>query len=343
MLTILKTMLTTAASALKTRRELALENLALRQQLACFKATRARPRIDVTDRIFWVALHRLWHGWRASLHMVGPETVIRWHRAGFRRFWAWKSRRRTGRPAIPRQTRNLIRQLSRDNPTWGAPRIQSELAMLGVQVSQSTVARYMVKTKKPPSQTWRTFLDNHASDLVSIDFFTVPTATFEVLYAFLILSHDRRKLVHFNVTDRPTAEWTAHQITEGFPYDTAPKYLIRDRDAIYGHVFRNRLKAMGINEVVTAPRSPWQNAHVERVIGTLRRECLDHVIVLNRRHLVRILREYLGDYYHLARTHLSLGRDSPTHREIEPPDKGEIVEHPVLGGLHHVYSRRAAA
>ena len=340
---MLRTLLTAATSVLKSRRDLALENLALRQQLACLKAKTSRPQLSNPDRIFWVTLSRLWPGWRASLHMVQPETVIRWQRKGFRMFWTWKSRhRRPGRPTIPKEVRALIRKLSRANHTWGAPRIQSELAKLGIQVSQSTVARYMDRSNRPPSQTWRTFLDNHVGDLVAVDFFTVPTATFEVLFVFLILSHDRRKVLHFNVTDHPSAEWTARQISEAFPYETAPRYLLRDRDSIYGKVLSDRLKSMDIVEVITAARSPWQNPYVERMIGTIRRDCLDHVIVLHRRHLVRILREYLGDYYHPARTHLSLARDSPIPRQVEPPEKGEIIEAPILGGLHHVYSRRAA-
>jgi transposase InsO family protein len=290
-----------------------------------------------------MALSRVWPGLRTSLHLVQPETVLRWHRKGFRLFWAWKSRPRIpGRPTVPKETRDLICKLSRANHTWGAPRIQSELAKLGIQVSQSTVARYMDRTGRPPSQTWRTFLNNHTKDLVAVDFFTVPTATFQILFVFLVLSHDRRKVLHFNVTDSPSANWTARQITQAFPYDNAPRFLLRDRDCIYGKTFRERLKSMDIAEVITAARSPWQNPYVERMIGTIRRDCLDHVIVLNRRHLKRILREYLEDYYHPARTHLSLGRDSPFPREVEPPDMGAITELPVLGGLHHLYTRRAA-
>ena len=227
-----------------------------------------------------------------------------------------------------------------DNPTWGAPRLHSELQLLGYDVSETTVAKYMVRHRNPPSQTWRTFLDNHLTDIVSIDFFTVPTATFRVLFAFVVLRHDRRMVVHFNATAHPTAEWTAQQIVEAFPDDTSPRFLIRDRDGIYGHIFRQRVRSMDIEEVVTAPRSPWQNPYVERLIGSIRRECLNHVVVLNERHLGRILRSYFA-YYHESRTHLSLSRNSPVERQKEPPHRGQVVAIPQVGGLHHRYCRAA--
>jgi transposase InsO family protein len=231
--------------------------------------------------------------------------------------------------------------MSRANRLWGAPRIHGELLKLGIDVAQATVSKYMVLRGKPPSQTWRSFLDNHVKDLVSIDFFTVPTVTFQVLFVLVILRHDRRQVVHFNVTDSPTARWTAQQIVEAFPWDTAPRYLLRDRDGIYGHEFTNRVEHMGIRQVKTAPRSPWQNPFAERLIGTLRRDCLDHVIVFGEVHLRRVLRDYLV-YYHGCRTHLSRDKDSPEPRPVEPPDHGEIVETSMVGGLHHRYSRRAA-
>lgn len=228
-----------------------------------------------------------------------------------------------------------------ENVGWGAPRIHGELLKLGIQISQATVSNYMQSQRKPPSQTWRTFIANHADCLSAIDFFTVPTATFCILYEFIVLSHDRRQIVHFNVTERPTARWTAQQMVEAFPYDTAPRYLLRDRDGIYGEAVRRRIKSMDIEEVVTAPQSPWQNPYVEHVIGSIRRDCLDHVIVINARHLKRILRDYLR-YYHSSRTHLSLNKDPPEHRSIEWPDIGEIVKLPQVGGLHHRYLRVAA-
>jgi len=291
--------------------------------------------------MFWVWLSRLWAGWRSCLVIVKPETVIRWHRQGFKAFWRRKSRTtQPGRPRVDAEIRHLTRRMSRENPTWGAPRIQSELSLLGYTVAESTVARYMDRSSNPPSQTWRTFLKNHADQIVAVDFFTVPTITFGVLYCFLVMRHDRRRVVHFNVTVSPTAEWTAQQVVEAFPYQATPRYLLRDRDSIYGEVFRRRVKHMGIEEVVTAYRSPWQNPYVERLIGSIRRECLDHVIVLNEAHLRRILASYF-EYYHTSRTHLSLDRNAPIEREVEPPPKGHVVAVPQVGGLHQRYTRAA--
>jgi transposase InsO family protein len=274
------------------------------------------------------------------LLIVQPETVISWHRQGFRLYWRWKSRTKQGRPCVDREICDLIRRMSHENPTWGAPRIQSELALLGYTVAESTVARYMTRSPKPPSQTWRAFLANHMKQTAAIDFFTVPTVTFRVLFCFILLSHDRRRILHFNVTEHPTQEWAAQQIVEAFPYDTAPGFLIRDNDGIYGEFFRERVKNMGIDEVRIAPRSPWQNPYAERVIGSIRRECLDHIIVLNEDHLRRILTEYFA-YHHEARTHLSLDRNSPTLRKVCPPEQGSVVAKSYLGGLHHCYTRAA--
>ena len=230
--------------------------------------------------------------------------------------------------------------MSKENLTWGAPRIQSELKLLGHDVAESTVAKYMVRHRKPPSQTWRTFLDNHVQDLAGIDFFTVPTATLRVLYCFIVLRHDRRRVVHFNATAHPTAQWTAQQITEAFPFDETPCYMIRDRDGIYGDFFQTRVKNMGIDEVRIAPRAPWQNSYCERVIGSIRRECLDRVIMLNEFHLKRILTSYF-DYYHCSRTHLSLNRNAPMPREVEPPSQGDVISTAQVGGFHHRYTRAA--
>jgi transposase InsO family protein len=231
--------------------------------------------------------------------------------------------------------------MSLANPRWGDPRIHGELLKLGIQISQGTVAKYMVRHKKPPSQTWRTFLKNHAKDLVSIDFFVVPTITFQLLFAFVILGHDRRRPVHFAVTANPTAEWTARQLLEAFPWDNAPRYLLRDRDAIYGEKFCQTSRWMGIHEVLTAPQSPWQNAYVERFIGSIRRECLDHVIVFHEAGLRRILKGYF-EYYERCRTHLSLEKDAPVSRPVEPPSLGHVIQIPKVGGLHHLYTRQAA-
>jgi transposase InsO family protein len=237
--------------------------------------------------------------------------------------------------------RALILKMAAANPLWGAPRIHGELLKLGILISERTVSRLLPRSRKPPSQTWKAFIDNHVNELVSIDFFTVPTATFRVLFVLVVLAHRRRRVIHFNVTEHPTAAWAAQQILEAFPEDTAPRYLIRDRDRLYGVCFRNRLKDMGIIEVLTAPQSPWQNPFAERLVGSIRRECLDHVIVLGEKHLRRFLKSYF--YYYLgSRTHLSLAKDAPATRVVQGPEAGEIVEIPQLGGLHHRYERRAA-
>jgi len=231
--------------------------------------------------------------------------------------------------------------MSRENPTWGAPRIHGELLKLGIDIGETSVSKYMVRRRKPPSQTWRVFLETHVKSLVSVDFFTVPTIRFQVLYVFLVLAHDRRRILHFNVTAHPTAEWTAQQLVQAFPWDSAPRYLLRDRDGIFGGDFVQQVKVMGIKEVLSAPRSPWQRAYVERVIGTIRRECLDHLIVFNEASLRRTLGLYI-DYYHRSRTHLALDKDSPEPRAVQPPKLGPVVSVPQVGGLHHRYERRAA-
>jgi transposase InsO family protein len=276
------------------------------------------------------------------LVIVKPETVIAWHRKGFRLFWTWKVRRgQPGRPAVPKDVRELIRRMSRENPLWGAPRLHGELLKLGIDLGETSVGKYLVRRRKPPSQTWRTFLENHVKTMVSVDFFTVPTIRFQVLYVFLVLAHERRRIVHFNVTAHPTTEWTAKQLREAFPFDQVPRYLLRDRDCIFGAEFRKDVKAMGIKEVLSAPRSPWQRAFVERVIGTLRRECLDHVIVFNETSLYRHVKSFLT-YYHESRTHLSLAKDTPEPRPPQPLELGTIIAIPQVGGLHHRYERRAA-
>jgi putative transposase len=294
----------------------------------------------MADRLLWVWLSRLWSGWRSALVIVKPETVISWHRQGFRLYWIWKSRHTQGRPSVSHEVIDLIRKMSLANPRWGAPRIHGELLKLGFQLSQATVAKYMVRNRKPPSQTWRTFLANHARDMVSADFFVVPTVLFRVLFVFVILSHDRRRPVHVVVTEYPTAEWVAHQLLEAFPWDSAPRYLLRDRDGSYGDRFCEAAR-LRIREVLTAPQSPWQNAYVERLIGSIRRECLDHVIVLNEAGLRRILKSYF-DYYERTRTHLSREKDAPVSRPIQRTGTGRIVEIPQVGGLHHRYERIAA-
>jgi transposase InsO family protein len=332
-------------SKLKITSNLTAENLALRQQLAVMKRTNKRPKIRMMDRLFWILLSRFWSPWRRSLVIVKPETVVRWYRKGFKFFWKVKSKG-PGRPKIGYEIRHLVRKMAIANPNWGAPRIHGELLRLGFNVSERTVSSLMPRRPPNPklSQTWRTFLKNHVNKC-SIDFFTVPTAAFNILFVLVVLCHSRRKVVHFNITSNPTAEWTAQQIVEAFPWDTAPKYLMRDRDSIYGFFFRNRLKNMGIKEVVSAPRSPWQNPFIERMIGSIRRECTDHVIVLNNEaHLKNIFCSYFA-YYHNDRTHLSLGKDTPNGRPIQPRPAGKckIIALPRMGGLHHRYEWKKAA
>jgi hypothetical protein len=325
---------------LQSRAALAAENLALRHQIVILQRSVKRPRLHRRDRIFWVWLSRLWRGWRSSLLVVQPETVIRWHRQGFRLYWRWKSRSRCGRPKLDAEIRALIRRMSRENSTWGRRRIRSELHLLGYEVAELTVAKYMVRGRKPPSQGWRVFLENHSREISAIDFFTVVTLNFRILICFVVLRHHQRTVVHFNVTTHPTGRWTAQQIVEAFPYETAPRYLLRDRDGIYSPYFADRVRGMGIEEVLIAPRSPWQSPYVERMIGSIRRECLDHVLVINEGHLLRVLREYFA-YYHDSRPHQSLEGNAPRPREIEPPSQGRIVAEPQVGGLHHRYRRAA--
>jgi putative transposase len=248
------------SSLLKSRTALQLENIALRHQIGVLqRSAKKRLQLYNSDRLLWVGLSQVWSEWRSSLVIVKPDTVIAWHRKAFRLFWSWKVRRgKPGRPAVAPEIRALIRRMSRENPGWGAPRIHGELLKLGIDIGETSVSKYLVRRRKPPSQTWRTFLQNHLQSLISVDFFTVPTIRFQVLYVFLVLAHERRRIVHFAVTAHPTAEWTAHQLREAFPWETAPRYLLRDRDRIFGHEFVNQVKAMGMQQVLSAPRSPWQ-------------------------------------------------------------------------------------
>ena len=286
----------------------------------------------------WIS--RIWKEWRPALVIVKPETVIAWHRCGIRAFWRWKSRRRVGRPSIPPDIRVLIRTMSNANPLWGAPRIHGELLKLGIDVSQATVAKYMVRSRHPPSQTWRTFLANHIGQIVAADFFVVPTATCRLLFVLVFLAHERRRVIHVAVTDHPTATWTIQQLREAFPWDQAPRFLVHDRDHAFDG-WADTAKAIGIDEVLTAPRSPWQNAYAERFIGSLRRECLDLVIVCSASGLQRLMNLY-RTYYERSRTHLSLEKDAPIPRPVTPPHEGRIVAITQVGGLHHRYERLAA-
>jgi transposase InsO family protein len=316
-----------------------LENLALRQQLRAATRASQRPRLRPRDRF---VLAHVWRNWRTALVLVQPDTVVRWHRDWLRRRWTRRSKRQQeDRPAVDPQIRTLVRQMAADNPLWGAPRIHGELRTPGFGVSERTVSRLLPPRSSPPSQTWKTFLRNHLTSAAAVDFLTVPTLTGSVLFVLVVLSHSRRRIVHFNVTDHPTAMWAAQQVVEAFPDDTAPKWLHRDRDGVYGERFRRRVASLGIAEVVSAPASPWQNPYVERVIGSIRRECLDHMIVLNARHLRRILTMYSA-YYHRSRTHLGLEKNAPDPRPVSPPSPGPIIAIPEVGGLHHRYERLAA-
>jgi len=322
-------------------RDLVIENLSLRQQILVLERGNPRPRITDFDRTFWVLLSRLWANWRRPLRIVQPETVIGWHQRVWRFWWRWKSRDKTiGRPRISTELIELIRRISRENQTWGAPRIHGEMVKLGYDLSEATVARYMIKRRGRPNQNWTTFLHNHLGEIAAIDFLTVPTVMFRTLYVFVVLS-DRRYIVHINVTYSPSAEWTARQLYQAFPFDSAPKYLVRDRDRIYGDAVVQAIANMGVVEKVISARSPWQNGYCERVVGSLKRECLNHVIVFGERHARRVLKGYL-EYYHGSRTHLGLENDSPDGRVVEPPELGPVRRQSMVGGLHSRYYRDAA-
>src|SRR5437773_2135799 len=337
MIALLWFLLTLFASPLKSKRRLEAENAALRYQLIVLRRkVGGRVRLTNSDRLFFIQLYRWFPSVLKAITVIRPETLVRWHRAGFRRYWRWKSRPVGGRPQIDTDLRALIRRMSIENALWGAPRIHGELLKLGFEVAQSTVAKYMVKRCGPPSQQWRTFLRNHALDIAAMDLFVVPTIGFDLLYVLVVVRLARRDIVWINATSNPTADWIARQITEVFPWNEAPRYLIRDRDRVYGAAVTRRLRAMGIRDKPIAPGSPWQNGFAERLIGSIRRECADHLVALGEGHLRRILQSY-ARYYNELRTHRSLNKDSPIHRSIE--SLGSVVSAPVLGGLHHHYCR----
>ena len=325
------------AAPFKSKSRLEAENAALRYQLIVLRRkVRGRIRLTNGDRLVFIQLYRWFPSVLKVITVIRPETLVRWHRAGFRCYWRWKSRPRGGRPQIETDLRALIRRMSIENPLWGAPRIHGELLKLGFEVAQSSVAKYIVKRRGPPSQGWRTFLRNHAPDIAAMDLFVVPTLGFDRLYAFVIIRLDRRHLVWINVTTSPTAEWITRRLTEAFPWDAAPRYLIHDRDRIYGSMVARRMRAMGIRDKPTAPASPWQNGFAERLIGSIRRECVDHFIVFGEAHLRHMLRTY-ARYYNTIRTHWSLDKDTPIYRPVQ--QIGSINSHAILGGLHHHYVR----
>jgi len=321
----------------RSRAALEAEIVVLRQQLNVLR--RACPKklpFNSIDRLILGGACRLFPIVNNALAIVRPDTVIRWHRAGFRSYWRWKSRRRRGRPTVPLEIRRLIRQMSTANPLWGAPRIHSELLKLGIDIGQTSVAKYMARRRAPPSQGWKTFLCNHADGIAAMDIFVVPTISFRLLYGLLIMGHGRRQILWFGVTAHPTAEWIATQLTQACGWEQIPRYLIRDRDGAYGEIFIRRVRSIGIRDRPTSPRSPWQNAYAERLIGSIRRECIDHVVVFGECHLRHVLLSYMN-YYNGTRTHLSLNKDAPVSRSVGRV--GNVISHPILGGLHHQYAR----
>ncbi len=322
---------------MRSRATLEAEILTLRQQINVLRRTAPKKLSFCTvDRLIFVGLYQLFPKICDVLAIVKPDTIVRWHHAGFRSYWRWKSRPRGGRPTVPLEVRRLIREMSITNPLWGAPRIHGELLKLGIDIGQTSVAKYMAKRRRPTSQGWKTFLRNHADGIAAMDLFVVPTISFRFLYGLLIVGHDRRHILWFGVTSHPTAEWIANQLTEACGWEQVPRYLIRDRDRVYGEIFIRRLRSMGIRDRPTSPRSPWQNGFAERLIGSIRRECLDHVVVFGERHLRHVLLSYMN-YYNETRTHLSLDKDAPVPRAVERA--GHINCWPVLGGLHHQYLR----
>jgi transposase InsO family protein len=344
MLKILRLVLGTITRLFSTRRSLVLENLALRQQLVVFKRRHRKPRLSLFDKLFWVVARQVWSGWNQSLILVRPETVVEWHRSGFKLYWRVLSRTwrpRGGRHRISKEIRDLIFKMVAENPTWGAPRIHGELLMLGFDVSERTISRWMCKAPRDPepAKRWLAFLRNHREAIAAMDFFTVPTITFGVLYCFFIISHDRRRILHVNVTKHPTNGWIIQQLREAFPFEASHKYLIFDRDQKFGFEVIAAVKATRIIPKRTSFRSPWQNGIAERWVGSCRRDLLDHIVALNERHLKRLFSEYVR-YHHEDRTHLGLEKGTPDVR-IRSVASGRVLSQERVGGLHHRYDRAA--
>jgi putative transposase len=328
---------------MRVRRSLLLENLALRQQLAVLKRQHPKPRIRLFDKLFWVAVRRVWSGWKQSLIVVTPETVVRWHRASFRLYGRLISRAMTqvGRRQAAREVRELIFRMAVDNPTWGAPRIHGELLMLGFDLSERTISRWMKRAPRgpQPAQRWLAFLRNHREAIAAMDFFAAPTITCGVLDGFFVISHNRGRILHFNVTQHPTSSWIIQQLREAFPFESASRFLIFDRDAKYGWEVPVAVRSLKMSPVRTSFESPWQNGVAERWVGSCPRDRLNHIIVVNERHLKRLLSEYVG-YYHEDRTHLGLGKGTPNCR-TRSRASGRVLSQERLGGLHHRYDRAA--
>jgi putative transposase len=330
----------------QSRTDTAVEVLALRQQVAVLKRRRPRPPMRPLDRLFWTLLRATWSRWKDALVIVKPETVVGWHRAGFRLYWRWKSRRRDGRPRIKEEIRVLIRRLAQENSDWGAPKIHGELQKLGFVLSERTVARYLrsLQRRGDPAKKWLAFLRNHREAIVALDLFTVPTATFRVLYCFFVIEHERRRILHFNVTPHPSADWIVQQLRETFPEAASYRYAILDHDSIFNVDVIAFLKATGFKPKRTSIQAPWQNGTAERWIGSCRREILDHIIPVNEEHLRRLIRDYVC-YHQEDRIHDSLNKDTPNRRAIEPrpTTDASLISLPRLGGLHHRYTWRQAA
>jgi len=327
----------------RNRQNLLLENLALRQQLTVLKRKHPKPRHALLDKLFWVSARRLWPDWKNSLLLVTPETVVRWHRAGFRLYWTMlcKVRKKVGGKRTSKEVRDLIFQMGAENPSWGGPRIHGELIMLGFEVSERTVSRWMRRAPRSPepAQRWLAFLRNHREAIAAMDFFTVPTVTFKLLFCFFIIRHDRRQIVHMNVTRHPTSTWIVQQLREAFPYQSTPKFLLFDHDQKYGLEVSAAVRSLRITGVQTSIQSPWQDGVAERCVGSCRRDLLDYIIALNERHLKRILADYVR-YYHDDRTHLGLRKQTPGGR-VRSAARCHVLSHARLGGLHHRYDRAA--
>jgi putative transposase len=343
MFSIIAVLTGTMLRVFRTRRNLLLENLVLRQQLTVLKRKRPRPRIAALDKLFWVLARRFWSGWKQALIVVTPDTVVRWHRAGFALYWRAISRARRvfGRKRISKEVRDLIFRMVKENPTWGAPRIHGELQMLGFDVSERTISRWMRRAPRnpEPAKRWLAFLRNHREAIAAMDFFTVSTVAFRLLYCFFVISHDRRRILHFNVTRHPTSTWIIQQLRETFPFQLVPKFLIFDRDSKFNFEVAAAVRSLGANSVRTSFESPWQNGIAEPWVESCRHDLLDHVIAINELHLKRLLKEYVA-YYHEDRTHLGLNKQTPARR-VRSTSRGRVCALPRLSGLHHRYERVA--
>ena len=339
MLELFRVLLPTLPALFRKQHELVVENLLLRHQIQIALRSRRRPPFKKMDRGFWLLVRRLYPAWRQHLVLVRPETVLRWHRHGWRLYWRWSSGTHLGRPRLSSEIRELIATMASQNPLWGTERIRGELLKLGIPVSARSIRRYRRhRHSRPPSQSWRTFLTNHAEGIWAADLFVVQTLTFQTLYVLFFISHGRRQLVHFEVTSHPNAAWVWRQLIEATPWNCKPRFLIHDNDRVWGADFGRRTSGLGLQSVRTPIQAPRANAIAERWVRTIRRECLDHVIPISERHLRSVLMEFV-DYYNRDRTHRSLDLQPPNPRPASR--QGVVTVRPVLSGLHHVYERAA--